>query len=84
MGVLRSTRAYSLRNTSPARLAALAGALAVLGIKPDFGFLYSYAQVRRQGILLLQGLHVPCVADRVVASPGVEVAHQGPMFSSPA
>lgn len=45
-GVLRSTRIYNLRNTSPSRLAALAGSLAVVGIRPDFGFLYNYAQVR--------------------------------------
>lgn len=44
-GVLHSTRIYQLRNTSPGRLAALAGALATLGVKPDFGFLYNYAQV---------------------------------------
>ncbi|GLI69605.1 hypothetical protein VaNZ11_014272, partial [Volvox africanus] len=43
-GVLRSTRIYQLRNTSPSRLAALAGALATLGVRPDFGFLYNYAQ----------------------------------------
>ncbi|KXZ43987.1 hypothetical protein GPECTOR_76g809 [Gonium pectorale] len=46
-GVLRSTRMHNLRNTSPARLAALAGSLATLGIKPDFGFLYNYAQAAR-------------------------------------
>ncbi|KAG2447349.1 hypothetical protein HYH02_007678 [Chlamydomonas schloesseri] len=47
VGVLCSTRIYNLRNTSPSRLAALAGSLAVVGIRPDFGFLYNYAQVRR-------------------------------------
>ncbi|GFR53276.1 hypothetical protein Agub_g16065 [Astrephomene gubernaculifera] len=46
-GVLRSTRMFSLRHTCPARLAGLAGSLAVLGIKPDFGFLYNYAQAAR-------------------------------------
>ncbi|GIL96833.1 hypothetical protein Vretimale_2505 [Volvox reticuliferus] len=46
-GVLRSTRIYQLRNTSPSRLAALAGALATLGVRPDFGFLYNYAQAAR-------------------------------------
>ncbi|KAG2436844.1 hypothetical protein HXX76_006364 [Chlamydomonas incerta] len=47
VGVLRSTRIYNLRNTSPSRLAALAGSLAVVGIRPDFGFLYNYAQAAR-------------------------------------